>query len=48
MQGALNPGPVVISEATDTGSYILNVLLADFFGVENYLPLGEASFRGAT
>jgi hypothetical protein len=27
---------------------MLNILLADFFGVENYFPLRETSFSGAT
>jgi hypothetical protein len=48
MQGALNPGTVVVSEATNTRDYILNVLLADFFGVENYFPPGKTSFRETT
>jgi hypothetical protein len=48
VQGALNAGAVVITKTADTGNDVLYILLADFLGVEDYLPLGEAGFRGAT
>ena len=45
VQGALNPGPIIITEATDAGDYLINVLFIDFLGVEDYLPMSKAGFR---
>jgi hypothetical protein len=44
VQGALNPGAIVIAEVADAGDHIVDVLFAGFFGVEDYLPLGITGF----
>jgi hypothetical protein len=48
MQGALNPGTIVIAEVADAGDHVVDVLFTDFFGAEDYLPLGITGFRRAT
>jgi len=48
VKSALNPSPVVITEATNARDHIVNVLFTDFLGAEDYLSLGEAGFRGTT
>jgi hypothetical protein len=48
VQGALNTSAVVIAKAADTRNHVLYTLLVNLLGVEDYLPLGEAGFRGTT
>jgi hypothetical protein len=48
VQGTLDTSAVVIAKAADTGNDVIYVLLVNLLGVEDYFPLGEAGFRGAT
>jgi len=47
VQGALNAGPVVTTEAADAGDDIINIFCVYLFGTKDYFPLGKAGFGGA-
>jgi hypothetical protein len=48
VQGTLNPSTVVIAKTADTRNYTIYILLVNLLGLEDYLSLRKAGFRGTT